>query len=328
MFSKRVETLIEGKTIETYAFLRILRKELPNFIPKNFPLVDIIASNINHINVYKNIQFDTTKVKRKIYLNESTFKPTLITVKKTPSNITEYQYLKTLTSFRLTSFLTKYLKLAKYGFKDNEIRDLAQKIMNTLHKGLVGVVVCDTPKDHIALYKIAYSCMSPKSNYSATWLKTYLYKNHGLWPSMWYHYNPHTKGIFLQFGNKGVSRAILIRQNINAPFREYWRSIYSESLIYNKMFVDVLHKKGFRSRSSNIDVTCYFKVPAIQVFDKPICPLPFHDCIRSLSCRFDKKENVFYFGSYGRFTNLRGSYCYEGYIDSSLNPAHETISRR
>lgn len=331
MFSKRIETLLERKNTETYAFLRALRKEVPDFIPKRFPLVSL-SSFVDHISVYKNIQFDTTKVKRKIWLNETTFKPTLKIVKNIPLALTEYQYLKTSTHSRLTSFLVKYLDLKKHGFKDNEIRDLAQKIMHNIHKGLTDIVVCDTPEDHVTLYEVhAYSCMSPKGRgeYSS-WLKTYLYKNHKLWPSMWYHYNPHTKGIFLQFGNRGVARAILIRQNIKKPFKEYYRNIYAESSMYRSMFVNILRKKKISQRweYGGVALTSTFKVPAIQVFSKPICPLPFYDCMGSpISCKFNKKDNTFSFGPYGKFTNLNGPYHYKGYIDSDLMCAHETISR-
>ena len=330
MFCKTTENIINDRRVEAYSLLRILRKELPTSIPRNFPLVSLATTSDGRISVYKNIQFNTQKVKRKIKFDDSTFKPTLNTLSKIPLGVTEGQYLNSCRNMRLTSFLREHLKISK--LKDDKIRDLSNKIVYTLCTDLTTLKICKTPKDHVLLYDIACSCMSPKDRYYNTSLKRYLYDKKYLWPSIWYHYNPHTKGVFLQVAGRGVARTILVRSDIKKDFVEYYDNIYAESGIYSDIFREILNKKGFKPKRGYYTtiVNTVFKVPAIWVFGQPVCPLPFHDCVSyGFGVHFDKEKNVFYFGPISKIPKpskiIGDSYEYRGYLDKDLNSAHISV---
>ena len=339
MFPASIETIVHDRSIETYALLRLLRKELPGLIPTNLPIIALNKHKTDQLTVYKNIQFDVANVKRKIKFDCPTFNPALESLEKTAKYSTPFKHLKVKENLKVTSFLIKYLNLPKMGLKSNEIRDIANNITHTLHKNLLKVVVCKSLKDHVTLYEVhAFSCMSPKNGDNedyddeyTTDLKTYLYKKYGLWPSMWYHYNPHTKGAFLRVGGRGVARTILLREDTKQEFDKYYRSIYAESWFYRDKFEDCLKRKGLRSLNS-ISINTAFTVPAIKIFKIPICPIPFHDCIsRGHWCHFDSKKNVFHFGPQNQIpspSKVVGSpYTYNGYMGASLNPAHRIIKR-
>ncbi len=334
MFSRSIDNLVNKECPKTYALLNLLRKEFPDLIPPKLPLLSFTQAN--HVTVYKNIQFDTREVKRKVKFNDSTFKPTLIGLKKKPQAVTQTQYLRSKDNIKLTAFLIRYLKLNRYGLKDNEIRDSAQKITHSLYTKLGNIVICETPSDHIDLYNVhALSCMSPKSKSYGTWLRKYLYTVHGLWPSMWYAHNPQTQGVYLKVGTRGVTRTILIRQDIRHKFKKYYRRVYAESPFYRELFEKILKKKGFvcNSYGNRPHLTTVFEVPAIQIFEKLICPLPYHDCLSNdyWWC-FDKKKNIFSFGPRDLLPNsahrIADPYHYRGYMDHEGQPAHNTLIRR
>lgn len=335
MFSKSIDNIINEKSNETYAFLRLLRKELPDLIPSNLPLISISTPSEGSIRVYKNIQFDVTKVKRKIWLDNDTFKPTIKGLEGKLQYTTENGHLGVSFSLKLTSFLSRYLN--KNSLKDHQIRDISNSIMHSLHTNLLSVVQCNSSEDHVALYEVhALSCMSPKqheySEYNTT-LKTFLYNKHGIWPSMWYHYNPHTKGVFLRVGKRGVARAILLRKDVNKEFKNYYPTIYAESGFYDRKFQTILQQEiGLKPEYDNVSIQNRFKVPAILLFSIPICPLPFHDCITGCySCYYNKNEKVFYFGPKNSLPStantIRDPYNYCGYIDANMNIAHLSIPR-
>ena len=338
MFSERIESIIKDKSIETYAFLRILRRELPDFIPSTLPLISLSTSSEEFIKVYKNIQFDVGEVKRKIWFNNDTFKPTVKGLEGYLQYTTEDKHLGVNNTLKLTSFISKYLDISNSTLKDHQIRDISNSIMHSLHDNLANLVECNSPKDHVTLYEVhALSCMSPKqTSYQEynTNLKTFLYKKHKLWPSMWYHYNPHTKGIFLRMGKRGVARTILLRQNVKGKFNCYYRNIYAESFFYKDKFKLMLeNNEGLSSRIQTISITNVFKVPAILLFSIPICPLPFHDCVNyEYYCYFNKTEKVFYFGPKDSLPStakcVGSSYAYNGYIDANIAAAHRTIPQR
>jgi hypothetical protein len=334
MFSKSIETLLDSTCPEAYVIFRIIRKEFPDSIPIKLPLASLNGEG--RVRVYKHIQFNTKLVKRKIKIDEDTFKPTLIGLKRKLKTVPETNYLKVNETVKLTSFLIKYLRLNKSGLKDNEIRDYSQKIMHKILKNSAKMVICETPEDHIALYEVhALSCMSPKSTSYNTWLRNYLYKEHNLWPSMWYSHCPYTQGVYLKVANRGVARAILIRKNPTHKFKKYYGIIYAESGFYRSLFLAILKNKGFTAScyDNRPNINSVFKVPAIQILEKPICPLPYHDCLsRGYYCHFNKKENMFYFGPKKLLPKsaklLGSSYYYRGYFDSDMQPAHETLTRR
>lgn len=338
MFSRAIENIIVSKSTETYDFLRILRRELPDYIPSNLPLVSLRSNLNNRLYVYKNIKFDPTQVIRKIRLNADTFKPTFENLKNKLQYCTEVSYLQRGESVKLTTFLIRYLKLNNTTLKDNKIRDIVCSIMDSLYYDFTKVVYCKSVKDHVELYtKVhALSCMSPKNReypeYNSD-LKTFLHKEHNIWPSVWYYYNPHTQGVFLCVnGGRKVARTILIRTDVTKPFSIRSSGIYAESEFFSTKLMYMLDDLNFAVSYDCVAITKTFTVPAILLFKKPICPLPFHDCVSNYySCYYNKEEKVFYFGPKTELPEtaivLGTPYCYCGYINSSMRPAHTSISR-
>ncbi len=329
MFSPAAEAIIKETSKDTYDLLSFLRKEktLSSMIPVQLPVVSLVNGTIK---VYKNFQFDPREVKRSIKLGKTVFKPTLNFLQRnsyiTVKSLEVVQYIK------YTTFLNTYLRL-KYSFlKDSEIRDLANKLSNTLHRGSTKFILCKTLQDYSDLYiKVhAFSCMTPKPKYDSR-LKTYLREEYGLWPSMWYYYNPYTQGVYLKVRDRLVARAILIRHKPREKFTRYYDDIYAESGFYRDLLKDMLEDRGF-SVCYGTQIDTVFKVPAIKVLEKPVCPLPFSDCIDyEYSCFYNKKENAFYFGPNNKLPAGSieiGSYDFSGYIDSELRPAHRHLSVR
>lgn len=327
MFSPSTETIIRNTSKDTYALLRLLRKDkvlLPH-IPLQLPVISLGRYDIK---TYKNIQFATKEVKRSIRADESTFKPTLNLLKKS-SRIT-VKSLETAQRIKFTTFLNTYLKLRNSSLKDNEVRDLSNKLLHTLRADSRELVLCKTLQDYSDLYtKVhAYSCMSPISTYRDTKLKRYIYRKHNLWPSMWYYYNPHTKGVFLKVKGRRVARAILLRTNSKGKFTRC-HSVYAESVVYRSLLIEILQSKGIEI-GSLISINTTFKVPAIKILRKSVCSLPFHDCVSgTYGCFYNKKEDAFYFGPINKLPKecqrLENSYYYNGYLDSQLRPAHMHI---
>jgi len=337
MFSPIIDSLIEDNSKDTYALLRLLRKEIPDLIPEKLPLVSLGIEEQygGRLQIYKNIKFDPSLVKRKIYVTPDTFKPTIVALDRVrlPKNTTTTQYLKTRRQLKFAGFLSRYLKL-KDKLKDSAIRDLASKMSCSLYRNTFKIVYCKTLQDHIDLYtKVkAHSCMSPSSSYKSTLLKTHLFEKYGLWPSMWYYYCPYTRGAILQVKGSLVARTILTRQSVKGKFTGFY-AIYGVSEVYADLFRTLLKKKGFADRYCNyrseVVIKSVFKVPAIMAFNQPLCPLPFHDCVENrYRCKYSKKDNVFIFGPINRHSMCVSSYGFNGYMDSTLNPADLSISDR
>ncbi len=329
MFNKSVLDGIESKRVGTALLFNALRRDFPRSIPKNFPMISLNGVD-THIIVYKNLLFDSKRIKRSVPIIKEVFRPTITLLRKKPNFVTEVQYLNSKKSIKMTQFLLEYLQLG--NLKTDELRDYSQLIMSKLYKKSINMVFCETPEDHIKLYEIhAFSCMTPKSTYPEynTWLKTKLYKDYRLWPTSWYSYNPHTQGVYLTVNGRGVARVILLRQDTKKEFKHYYYSIYAETNTYRELLRNKLENLGMRSVTS-IKIITPFIVPAITKFSIPICPLPFHDCIRGpLYCRFDSKKNEFHFSPKNtkKASLLGGSYEYRGYITSTLSRADRVISR-
>ena len=339
MFSPSIESLVNNTKADTYSLLRLLRKELPEHIPTELPLISLGFSEEHggRMTVYKNMQFDTRVVKRSIKLDEQLFKPALAILDKKPEQVSQSSYLRTQQRLKFTSFLIKYLKLRDTTLRDDEIRDMANKLIHILYKDSLKTVICSTLKDHSELYtKVhAQSCMSPGASGYNNWLKSCLHRNYGLWPSMWYYYNPHTKGVWLEVSGRKVARTILLRRNTKGKFNKFY-SVYAESRIYEDLFVEQLSRAGLDYNDdceAPIIIQKVFKIPAIRIFEEPICPLPFHDCIDdNYYVYFNKEENVFYFGPKRDLPSsaepIYDPYDYNGYIDSQIRPAHNYLTRR
>lgn len=324
MLSTSTEIIIKNTSKDTYALLRLLRKDksLSPHIPLQFPVISLGRYDIK---TYKNIKFATKEVKRTIKANENTFRPTLDLLKKS-SHIT-VKSLETSQRMKFTTFLNTYLKLRNGSLKDNEIRDLSNKLLHALQVDSKELVLCETVQDYSDLYtKVhAYSCMHPTSSYRESELKRHLYNNRNIWPSMWYYYNPYTQGVVLKVKGRRVARAILLRVNPKVKFTRC-HSVYAESSFYKELFTNLLKIKGI-NRGNSVNINTVFKVPAIETLNGPVCPLPFHDCVNNTyGCFYNKKENVFYFGPIKKLPKgcqrLDSPYAYNGYIDSKLHPTH------
>jgi hypothetical protein len=195
-------------------------------------------------------------------------------------------------------FIRNHLKLAEKGLKDDQIRDIAQKIEYFFKPP--ELIYANTPSDYTEMFSCdAKTCMSPGSNHYSDVAKELT--KLGRSPAEWFHYNPHTQGVYMRKEGTVVARGMLVRTDTTKPFKTF-TNIVGSTPEFGKQLATLIKQAGYTSISGGgdfyyygtVDITTAFEVPAIEHKKKKYCPLPFHDSVRATYCfYYDEDKDVF-----------------------------------
>ena len=158
---------------------------------------------------------------------------------------------------------------------------------------------CSTPEDYTKMFEVPCgSCMvlNPKGYMHDLW--HYIKDTFNLYPSAWYHYEPHSRGVWLEEDGKLVARAMVYREDANVDVWPLFNDIKAISFGYGNKLEDMLSKKHKRLKGP---------IPTITIFDMPgidtglplegvVCPLPHCDAHRKdFSVTYDISAKIFTF---------------------------------
>jgi hypothetical protein len=173
--------------------------------------------------------------------------------------------------------LTRYTGLQKHsGFSDAQIRDIATAI-DEIRKPME-LIYCNTPKDYIAMYTGGPdSCMAVKPG---TESNRFMWSQ-GVHACSYYHYHPHTQGVYAKFKGKVAARTILYTKEDGKQY--YGRVFHSNDKIHQR-FVESLVAAGHNALHPGVvpDKHRYgrqaeFEIPAVEYQGHYYCPLPYMD---------------------------------------------------
>lgn len=228
----------------------------------------------------------------------------------------------------MTKVIAEHTNLKELGFKDDQIAKMAEGI-STLVAPL-RLVFCEKPEDYYTMYKTKNgSCMTVGSSYYGEWSsKSWITiaEDTGMYPSAWYHYQPHAKGGYLLAGDTPVARFMVYRTDLTKDEWPCYGDIkYSNHAFYNEV-VARLKALGKTAIPSSVDTLVDFRVPALyhELLGKgtvPHCPLPFADSQRKdFSVAYDENTDEFVFGKsslHKEWKAVPDMYTWRGYIDGS-----------
>lgn len=209
------------------------------------------------------------------------------------------------TNQKLTTYIAKLLGHGGQG--GNVIRDMGVAIINELFgEERFKLVNCKTVEDYIEMYHThSYSCMGIHNRHTSeynTYLREYMLKTQKLWPSIWYKFNPHTAGVYLQDKKTGrpVARTMLLRTKTDEDFKHFYAGVRGESDIYEAILEKKLTALG-HTRQSKMHITESFEVPAYFINKEKqaaIVPIPYHDEIYvPYRVAYLREKNCFVFGA-------------------------------
>lgn len=181
-------------------------------------------------------------------------------------------------------FLRKYFELDKKGYRDDQIRDLAQRIENNFK--MPGLIFPQTAEEYYEMFTCkCNSCMTTTSTnqfYTNEFLRARV--KEGRFPSEWYVHCPYVQGVMIKKGGAVVARTFLVRQDPTKEFTEqYFHTRDSLSTLgVTGEFVQMLDKMvqaKYKVRRTTVDILEPFAVPPTIVDGEYYMPLPFHDMV-------------------------------------------------
>jgi hypothetical protein len=224
----------------------------------------------------------------------------------------------------IARYLTRELKLIDLGWKDHQIRDLADKIEMDLNPANDDLVMCKTPEDYIEMYKAGSSCMTVGTN-GYGHLKsicTSIWDEQKLWPTIWYHYNPHTQGVYLKYKGRPDARCFLLTGEGRGWHTSsgIYASTYECSgrlrrLLDQQGFKTIPYKYGDPNSGGKEKITQEFRVPGVLHLDKYYGAVPnCDDIVKPFCVSFDPVTKDFVFGPKGDH-QISNTYNYGGWIN-------------
>lgn len=181
----------------------------------------------------------------------------------------------------IARFMRNVLGMSDLGMRDDEIRDYAQKVVNWFKPP--ELIFCQTPEDYVDMFSVnAFTCMTHNSTHMSQVAKDIL-RDTGYFSSMWFHFNPHTQGVYIRKNGKAVARAMIVRSETNENFRHYTNIIASTNE-FRASIEGLLRQAGYVCNNGDyyqVSIKEKFSVPAFEYKNKKYCPLPFHDSVKS-----------------------------------------------
>ncbi len=185
---------------------------------------------------------------------------------------------------------------------------------------------CRTPADYYTMFSCETgSCMTHDAQrYFPVGGK---FLRYGIMNAMWFHYNPHTQGVFLQDEDGTVlARNILLRDDVTKPFSQYFGDRQAVSPGAGMLMREILNDLGYEQYGvglwgGQLTITEPFEIPGYELDGKMYCPLPFHDSVDTdYFIAYDHERNVFEFGPIDakpmdrRTISNHSTYDYNGFV--------------
>ena len=183
---------------------------------------------------------------------------------------------------------------------------------------------CVTAEDYTRMFSVPCgSCMvlNPEGYGHDLWRA--IKQEFNLYPSAWYHYEPHSRGVWLEEDGVPVARGMEFRNNANMDVWPFYGDVKAISFGYADLMEDMLGEG--KRLISGIPTITEFEVPGIDTGIKGegvVCPLPHCDAHRKdFSVTYDKGTKVFTFFN-NKFAPKKAfmidqTYDHNGYLRSS-----------
>ena len=216
------------------------------------------------------------------------------------------------TKLTIPRYLTRELKLKEDGWADHQIRDLAQELETEMAPPTIKY--CETPEDYITMYRCGMgSCMRVGSYTHLNGISAQLWNDLKTWPTIWYHYNPYSKGVFtVDSKGKPTSRVFILED-------KYFGSAYSDNFSHCDYMKKELETKGYRQTYPNVVIEKEFRVPGVEYKDKWYGPLPHcDDFSKNFGVKFDTNTKEFIYGREGMI--VKNTYDFRGWLDHTQVP--------
>jgi hypothetical protein len=208
--------------------------------------------------------------------------------------------------------LTRYTNMVALGYRDNEIRDKADTIVDNFKP--MGLIEATEPADFLEMYSTGpESCMTPYE--SRSW---YFLVKEDTHPCAFFAHHPYTKGIYTKKRTAGgehdvAARCIVYQQ---ADGKWYYGRIYTNgSTSIRAKFIENLRAQGYEELTQSFDRAATFTIPGTRIdsdaFDEAdsddydedelnaqigdyACPMPYFDNLTaSLKVTWDKGTKLF-----------------------------------
>lgn len=220
------------------------------------------------------------------------------------------------TSLTIARYLTRQLKLKEdHGWADHEIRDFALELEVDMKPP--EIKHCETPQDYVEMYRCGMSSCMRVGTYSHVKgnVSQDILTKLGLWPSIWYHYNPYCQGLYtVDIKGKPTSRTFILEKKAYSHF-------YSDNVAHSNHAEKVLRDKGFSYKTyGGISITEPFRVPGVELDGTFYGPIPHCDDFnKGFGMAFDTKTKEFVFGGDG--LKINSTYSYPGWLEHTKVPA-------
>lgn len=141
----------------------------------------------------------------------------------------------------------------------------------------IKIEFANSTQDYIDMYAIkCEGCHGHHNKEYASSIRTYMLKEHGLWPSIWHHYQDNIQGCFVR--NKDgemVARFFLTKETGNEDWQWYSYCRGSDKEVRSKVQAWCTHSP-YKARDG-VKRLADMTVPGIKWKDTYICPIPFMD---------------------------------------------------
>lgn len=221
----------------------------------------------------------------------------------------------------LPRFLQRYFADILKDKKDHELRDIAEEVVAQLTPA--DVVLCEKPEDYIKMYRTkCYSCVgvvpASQNHHGPATGKFWhsLLEEQNVWPTVWYHYNPHTQGVFSVRGDEPVARAFILKdaKGVDIGFG----GVYAINDAERQALMAYLTQDRKLKNNTRLSLTASFKVPGIKSSKGYVCPMPHCDDIaKGFKVAFDKETQEFIFNPPKEMKSIiiQDTYRHNGYIN-------------
>jgi hypothetical protein len=320
-------------------FLSICKKYIPANLLLNAPLTVSVDGDPSKVSVFTNFKFvpDVSYIDNVNYwvYKHQTIKPILDQYKKDMADAKAknrwstvnrgFKYLRKKEVMGISRWATRYLLLAQAGWSDDKIRDVSKQI--EVDMSPPDIIICEKPEDYFRMFQVkaSYSCMyndpNGKFNHhgeSARVLWEEL-KKVGMFPSLWYHYNPHMVGVFSVVNGTPRARSFLIRPDLSKD-EVFHSGLYSETPSHAAQLENELRKRGYKRGGFGHPITQNFRVPGVDSSAGIVCPLPHCDDVKKpMYVRYHKDSKEFEFSGQETkgFVSISSTYDHAGYVKAS-----------
>jgi len=186
---------------------------------------------------------------------------------------------------------------------------------------------CRNPSDYFQMFSCeAGSCMTHEANSHFPVAREFMRR--GIMCGNWFHYNPHTLGVFLEEDGEVMARAILLRDDVTKPFAQMYHDVHGVSQGAKHLLRDLLQDIGYTTYQGSdglyrgqLTISEHFEIPGHELRGVQYSPMAFHDSVSTdYWVAYDAERKVFEYGPLETIPNNRrtisehSTYTYNGFL--------------